>query len=199
MKTKLNLTWPLVLATFLLAALQQAAAWYSPSQQRWLNREPLSSRVGGYPASSGGQFDLHLYDFVENSPTKFVDRDGLFKWYGKWGGPNWTGGCEASWEEVVDQGLETEPPIDKQDECYEAHDKCHAACRDEFRKAPPEKWQSAKLRLGKCLRKCDRDLSKCLGDLGNDPSNNCHAKTAKVVFCVLGIFGHSFSSDPPPR
>ena len=148
---------------------------------------------------SHGTFELHVYDFAKNSPVNFVDSNGLFIWYGKWGGPDWTGGCKATWEDVVDKGLEPQPPADKQDECYEAHDKCHASCRDEFRSAPPDKWQSAKLQLGRCLRRCDRDLSKCLGDLGDDPSNNCHAKTASVAFCILGNFGHNFPSDPPPR
>jgi hypothetical protein len=35
-------------------------------------------------------------------------------------------------------------------------------------------------------------LSRCLKDLGDDPSNNCHARTASCVFYVLGRVGHIF-------
>ncbi len=170
--------------------------YYEPNLQRWLNRDPMTS----FENPLDGDFDKHVYDFVENAPTRFVDPDGLWKWYGNWGGPNWTAGCKGTWEQVVDQKMDQKEAIDSQDKCYEMHDKCHAACRDEFRAAPPEKWQSAKLQLGKCLRKCDWDLSKCLKNLPKaDPANNCHSKIGGAVFCVLGAVGHAFESDPPPR
>jgi len=43
--------------------------YYDPEDGRWLNRDPLEE--------SGG---LNLYTFVLNSPTRYVDRDGLDIW-----------------------------------------------------------------------------------------------------------------------
>jgi hypothetical protein len=201
MKTA-RIGWLTIVA--LVLWLPCAHAFYDPSAQRWINRDPLVEHVGEFVATFVERPDLHAVDFADNSPVNFVDRDGLSIWHGNWGGPNWTAGHDATWEEVCDQGLDVTGPtheaVDAQDRCYEAHDKCYAACRDEFRAAPPEKWRSAKLALGKCLRACDRGLANCLGNLGEDPSNNCHAKTAKIVFCIRGTIGHTiFLPDPPPR
>jgi hypothetical protein len=86
MKTKLNLKGWLVLAAFLLAGLHEANAWYSPSQQRWLNRDPLGEQVAlarpvtGAIASKAEllRYGLwnNLYRFDQNNPMGFVDPDG---------------------------------------------------------------------------------------------------------------------------
>jgi len=47
-----------------------------------------------------------------------------------------------------------EPPTDSADACYMAHDKGWDKC-----KGKPD-----------CKTSCDRDLFKCLEDLGNDPT-----------------------------
>lgn len=186
----------IILIAVFVGMSEVANAFYDPGLQRWINRDPMTS----LDHNLEGKLDLHAYNFVENAPNLFVDSSGLFTWHGHWGGPNWTAGCEGTWEQVVDQKLAQKEAIDNQDKCYEIHDKCHAACRDEFRAAPPEKWQSAKMQLGRCLRQCDSDCSKCLGKLAkDDPSNGCKAKLAKAAFCVLGKIGHLVESDPPSR
>ena len=167
----------------------RACAYKTASgRHEWLNRDPIGE-LGG----------LNLYGYVGNNPISFVDPNGLWKWYGNWGGPNWTGGNVGTWEDLVDNGITPKPPYPGQDECYEAHDKCHAACRDDFRGQCPEKWKSAKMALGGCLRDCDRALSRCLKKLGDDPSNDWHAHVGSLGFWFLGNFGHTFESDPPPR
>jgi RHS repeat-associated protein len=174
--------------------------YYSPNWQRWVNRDPIAARDETTRSSREVEAVLNLHAFVVNDPISFIDANGLWKWWGNWGGPNWTGGNVGTWEDVVDNGWPVAPPQDNQDKCYEDHDKCHAACRDDFRQCKADgNWKSGKLQLGSCLRKCDRELSRCLKNLGDDPSNNCHARTGSCVFWFLGNFGHTFESDPTPR
>jgi uncharacterized protein RhaS with RHS repeats len=66
MKTKLNQTPWLVLAAFLLAGRHAADAWYSPSQQRWIIRDPIEEKGG-----------INLYAFVGNHPISSIDIMGL--------------------------------------------------------------------------------------------------------------------------
>ena len=81
MKTKLNHTRWLVLAACLLAGVHAANAWYSPSQQRWINRDPSgepgfeSLRRGEPRALADGP---NSYSFVHNDPTDKVDTHGLW-------------------------------------------------------------------------------------------------------------------------
>jgi len=65
MRTKLSHRRWLVFAIFLLAGLQGANAWYSPNQQRWINRDPI-----------GEAGDLNLYRSFANRPVNVVDTDG---------------------------------------------------------------------------------------------------------------------------
>lgn len=67
MKTELNRAGWLVMAAFVVTTVQQAAAWYSPSQQRWINRDPIEEQGG-----------LNLYGFVRNAPTHKHDSFGLY-------------------------------------------------------------------------------------------------------------------------
>lgn len=67
MKTKLSQACWLVWAAFLFTTVQEATAWYSPSQQRWINRDPLEEGAGA-----------NLYTFVENRPANLFDPAGLF-------------------------------------------------------------------------------------------------------------------------
>jgi RHS repeat-associated protein len=155
---------------------------------RWLSRDPIADE-GGQPyyamffddeVSQTEIFNaamLNLYSFVENDAVDWVDVNGLWKWYGKWGGPNWTGGKKGSWP-VKDP----EPPIDNQDKCYQDHDICYGNCRSAH---PCDDCNDKdhKKRSG-CFRDCDRALSACLYKLINskDPSANWKAKQAAKYF-----------------
>jgi RHS repeat-associated protein len=75
---KLSLTLaPLLL---LLTSSQITSAWYDPSLQRWISREPLGeagfeATRGGFPfQAAAGQ---NLYQFVYNKPGGYIDSDGL--------------------------------------------------------------------------------------------------------------------------
>jgi RHS repeat-associated protein len=123
---------------------------------------------GVWPAElSPGQ-----YAYVESSPVNYIDPFGLWRWYGNWGGPNWTGGQKGTWD-TIDRS-KAKPPIDKQDACYMDHDICYGGCR-ECKQCKPKARAD-------CFRDCDRKLVKCLRGLGNDPSNNWKAKAAARYF-----------------
>jgi RHS repeat-associated protein len=63
-----------------LVAVFPAQAFYSPSQQRWLNRDPIGEtgfeRLSeGNPSVAGG--GPNLYQFVRNDPVGHYDAEGL--------------------------------------------------------------------------------------------------------------------------
>ena len=86
MKTKLNLTRWLLLAAFLFTTLHQADAWYSPSQQRWINRDLAGDETTYFrQPTRTNRFEQgllrneslgNLYSFTHNSPVGIVDTDG---------------------------------------------------------------------------------------------------------------------------
>ena len=126
------------MATFLLAGLQGANAWYSPSQQRWLNRDPLGEPgfdllTGRVNFQSNQPFSLetemdgdspNLYWFVDNRPTTEIDPLGLLLGFGY---GNWCGYSRSG------QGGN---PIDAVDAACQKHDNCLAtwadACKFKF-------------------------------------------------------------------
>jgi RHS repeat-associated protein len=124
---------------------------------------------------------INLYSYVGNNPTNYTDPLGLFQWYGKWGGPGYTGGQNGSWNEI--DPSKALPPIDKQDECYRQHDVCYGNCRDgsPCSSIRPPNCPAADQRAG-CFKDCDRKLSKCLTALRGDPSNNLSAIIAARLF-----------------
>lgn len=80
MKSKLNLSRWLVLTAFLLTGVHQANAWYSPSQQRWINRDPIAER--GFELAFKGRTlrhagDPNQYVYAENDPVNNGDSLGL--------------------------------------------------------------------------------------------------------------------------
>lgn len=58
----------LLLLSALLPSLS-ASAYYDPSVQRWINRDPMQEAGG-----------TNLYQFIGNSPMSFVDTEGLWNW-----------------------------------------------------------------------------------------------------------------------
>ena len=85
MKTYLNLKCWMLLAALLLTGLQEANAWYSPSQQRWINRDPLSDQatappVWGWPLPVEARSGPNLYTVVLNDPLDMVDTEGRDWW-----------------------------------------------------------------------------------------------------------------------
>ena len=135
---------------------------YSPVLGRFLQTDPILFEAG----------DVNVYRYVSNNPMNRRDPLGLWQYYGNWGGPNWTGGQNGTWNDI--DRSKVKPPIDKQDQCYKEHDICYGKCRDD----------NACKSNGRanCFKECDRQLSQCLIRLGNDPSNNWKAKAAARYF-----------------
>ena len=65
MKTRTKLIWILVIVFTLLSNLQIATAYYDPSAQRWLNRDPILERGG-----------INLYRSFGNNSINYIDTDG---------------------------------------------------------------------------------------------------------------------------
>jgi RHS repeat-associated protein len=146
---------------------------YDPSLGRWLTRDPIAEKGG-----------VNQYAYVGNDPIGKTDPLGLFRYYGHWGGPNWTGGYTKPWNELTPdeqyQAL-TNPdrmPIDDQDRCYMQHDMCYGSCT-----------------CFKCRAKCDGKLQNCLSLLVGDPdgSYNYHALLGRIAFGLrLGAISSEF-------
>ena len=79
-----------------LLSVQCASAFYDPSLQRWMNRDPINdvgvTRAGSQnlitdkmPRREAGR-STHLFEFVHNSPTREIDFFGLFGGWGSSGG-----------------------------------------------------------------------------------------------------------------
>ncbi len=134
--------------------------FYAPTSGRWINRDPLGEKGG-----------INLYGFVQNNPVNYADPLGLWRWYGNWGGPNWTGGQKGTWNTI--DHTKAKSPIDQQDECYMFHDICYGLRRD---------TASCNADRSSCFEACDRKLSSCLNGLSSDPSNDWHAKGAAKYF-----------------
>ncbi|NOS72515.1 MAG: hypothetical protein HOP33_21660 [Verrucomicrobia bacterium] len=87
MKTTKSTWLKLLVLCATLAAVLPAYAFYSPAQQRWLNRDPLGEAGG-----------LNQYGFIENNPVDHVDSDGLSIlgdfvdwWCSRWPDAAWCG------------------------------------------------------------------------------------------------------------
>jgi RHS repeat-associated protein len=111
---------------------------YNPMLGRWLNRDPIEERGG-----------LNLYGYVENNPVNAIDPLGLFKIYGNWCGPDWTGGRKEAYTPRPPGYYRT--PINELDSACEKHDICYYQCRDDH---PCDGEMRSQ-----CFRTCDRALT----------------------------------------
>ena len=91
----------------------------------------------------------NLYLYVGNNPSDGVDPLGLLAIYGKWCGPNWTGGRREIYT-PHGSGYYT-PPVDGLDAACTKHDICYYKCRKTY----PCELGSRSL----CFRTCDQQLT----------------------------------------
>ena len=92
--------------------------FYQPNIGRWINRDPIGESGGG-----------NLYGLVGNDSINGFDYCGLFKAYGNWCGPNWTGGYKKPWNDLSTQERRNvKKPIDAVDAACQAHDKAYGRC-----------------------------------------------------------------------
>jgi RHS repeat-associated protein len=142
--------------------LRFGARDYDAMTGKWTAKDPI--------LFAGG--DTNLFGYVGNNPANRRDPLGLWQWYGNWGGPDWTGGQKETWNSI--DTAKAKMPLDKQDDCYMGHDMCYGSCRTHS--------SCNESVLGECEINCDRKLVGCLRGLGNDISNDWHAKTATWFF-----------------
>ena len=90
-----------------------------------------------------GQCDLSSESFPKNLAR-----------YGNWGGPDWTGGQNGTWNSI--DRSKAKPPADDQDQCYMHHDICYGNTRD--RTICKSNARAA------AFKTCDRVLARCLDD-----------------------------------
>ncbi len=121
---------------------------YDSDVGRWLSRDPLKHaeiREG-----------VNLYAYVGNDPPNGVDPLGLWKAYGNWCGPDWTGRRG----EVFNRhrpGFYS-PPIDGLDAACLKHDICYFRCRKMHPCDPSSRSQ--------CFRNCDHQLTSAAYAVG---------------------------------
>lgn len=139
---------------------------------RWMSRDPI-----------GEATSVNLYQYVRNDPLDRLDPLGLydFAYYGNWGGPGWTGGQWAPYENLSPaRRARLAPPIDPQDACYMRHDICYSNCRTKNRctaKDHPTPEQASQENT--CESDCDYYLAICLSSL---QCKNLHSRVAEPVF-----------------
>jgi RHS repeat-associated protein len=133
--------------------------FYDPETGRYISADPIGLDGG-----------VNLYAYVSNDPVNWIDPLGLFEYYGRWGGPNWTGGYNTSWDKLTPyqrQQALTDPkriPQDAQDKCYQSHDICYGTSREKCADDPcPGQCEKEE------LNKCDSELSSCLVGCGMMP------------------------------
>ncbi len=156
-----RLAFVLGVAVF-LSLIETALAYYDPSLQRWINRDPIGERGG-----------VNLYTFVVNQPTRFMDRWGLDPCTG-WGGFVWPpfqgpsmpsrGNC---WRFACGNSMDTGAPLDRPPDAN-------------HQLSPPE-WNNA-------LKPSCKDPCKALmdginggGGKSTDPSGNCPSGYHKIT------------------
>jgi RHS repeat-associated protein len=111
---------------------------YDPSLGRYIQSDPIGLEGG-----------INTYAYVDGNPLQNSDPKGLIKVYGKWCGPNWTGGFDSKYIPGL-EGLYS-IPIDDLDASCQTHDICYYQCR---RDNPCDKADRSA-----CFRRCDTVLT----------------------------------------
>jgi RHS repeat-associated protein len=109
---------------------------YEPATGRYIESDPVGLKGGS-----------NTYRYVDADPLTGIDPRGLWKAYGFWCGPNWTGGKneEFSPEHVYKR------PEDRLDTACMNHDMCFYTCRAGY--------PCDLIGRQKCFKKCDSILS----------------------------------------
>jgi len=183
------------------------ARYYDPSIGRFINEDPAQLR--------GGQNNFYAYAW--NSPLGFRDPTGKqgvpgvetavdisiwlgthivpngFIYYGNWGGPGWTGGQTAPYEDLTpQQQAKLAAPIDDQDACYKSHDICYSNARVRNKctsKDNPNKQQNEAENHDEAS--CDFDLAMCLASVNSSHSSsgkNNYGRTGRLFFSVRELW-----------
>ncbi len=184
MKLRANLTGIVLVLLALLGSLHTASAYYDPSAQRWLNRDPISER--GFFKVAQTQFEslrptAKDYVYVLNSPVDQIDPEGL-----------WQVCCRAIRNNPGDSSttrtgrglfkhcdLRNGPCDNQNDESYPAEKNCDPKC--------PSKLDNGT----DCCKATDKDISDCLTRNPYSPGygipgSNCQANTLqRLSKCCL--------------
>jgi len=126
MRTKVSVALTLLVFLALFSSVPNAAAYYDPGIQRWLNRDPIEEpgfKLTVRPGLRRENEGPNLYEFVKNRPTREIDAFGLFLGFGY---GNWCGWSRSG----------PGDPIDAVDAACQTHDNCLAtwsdACKFKF-------------------------------------------------------------------
>jgi len=121
---------------------------YDPAIGRYIESDPI------------GQFGgVNTYGYVSGDPASGIDPYGLYKVYGNWCGPDWTGGLAKPWNDLTESERETvKPPIDQLDGACRDHDQCYGKCGTDYPCDPSGR--------SRCFRSCDTALTKQANAIG---------------------------------